>query len=324
MSRRTLIFTLLLTLALTWVWSPGRAQLRTLKVGIIPIGSMVPFFTALEKGFFEKEGLKIETVPMRGGAVILPAVAGGSLDIGYSADASTIIARSQGFDFKIISHNNDNNTITTPGTRLGYKGHFALLVRADSSITSAKDLKGKRIAVNTLNSIDWAMTSEWLDMKGADPSTVRWVEVAFPKMPPALISGQVDAVAEVEPFITFLVSKGEARVVDHVFSAVKPDLTIASFVATESWIRKNRRAVEGFARAQARGVKYINAHPEEAPVITAKYTRMSAEVARRIVPGRYSSKVDMEGLRWLSDLLRKRGLLKKRMDLRQLVHDTAR
>lgn len=295
-----------------------------LKVGMIPIASMLPFFVAIDKGFFKQEGLKIESIPMAGGAVILPAIAGGSVDLGFSAVVSVMLAWEKGFDFKIISHVNDNNTISTPGKGRGYKGHFAIMVKTDSPISTAKDLEGKSIAVNTINAIDWVFSSEWMEKNGANPKKVNWIEVPFPKMMGALAGGKVDAIAAVEPFITILLSRRAAKVIDHVFSAIKPKFPIASFVASETWIKKNRDLVERFARANEKGVTYIKAHFDEAPEIIGRYTRVKAALARKIVHGRWPGKINMEELQWVADLVFKRGMLKKRMDVNQIVHYTAR
>lgn len=295
-----------------------------LKVGIIPIASMLPFFTAIEKGFFKQERVEIESIPMAGGAVILPAIAGGSVHLGYSAVVSVMLAREKGFDFKIISHVNDNNTVYTPGKGRGYKGHFAIMVKTNSPISNAKDLEGKSVGVNTINSVDWVFSNEWMEKNGANPKKVNWIEVPFPKMMGALAGGKLDGIAEVEPFITILLSGGKAKVIDYVFSAIKPKFPIASFVASDTWIGGNREMVERFARANEKGLAYINAHFDEAPEIIGRYTRVKAALAKKIVHGRWPGKINIEELQWIADLLVKRGMLKRRMDVNQVVHYTAR
>ena len=54
------------------------------KLGYMKIVDNASLFIASEKGFFKKEGLELEIVPMVGGAAIAPAVASGDMQIGWS------------------------------------------------------------------------------------------------------------------------------------------------------------------------------------------------------------------------------------------------
>ena len=295
----------------------------TLRVGMIPIAAVLPLFTALEKGFFEEEGIKVEAIPMAGGAVILPAMAGGSIDIGFTAIPSVIMARDSGFDFQIITHNNNNNTIPARN-RFGYRGSEAILVPKGSKIATAKDLEGKRVAVNTLNNIAWLMGHAWMEKNGADPNKVTWVEVDFPKMEAALLSGQVDAIHATEPFTSLMISKGGVEVIDFHFSSVRPHVAIASYVASSAWIKKNPDLVERFVKAHTKGIEYVNRHPEERVPILTRYTKLSPELIKRMVHYRYESKIDMKELRWWAEIIYKKGLTRRIIDPEEIVYKTAR
>ena len=73
------------------------------KLGYMKIVDNASLFMASEKGFFKKEGLELEIVPMVGGAAIAPAVASGDLQIGWTNVISLYQAHVGGFDFKFIS-----------------------------------------------------------------------------------------------------------------------------------------------------------------------------------------------------------------------------
>ncbi len=184
---RLVAYLLAISLALA-VARPTHARadrLANVRVGIIPIAAVLPLFTALDKGFFEEEGIKVEAIPMAGGAVILPAMACGSIDIGFTAIPSVIIARDSGFDFQIITHNNTNNTVPERN-RFGYRGSEAILVLKGSKIAAAKDLEGKRVAINTLNNIAWLMAHAWMEKNGwgRPCSRGRWMPSMLPSPSP--------------------------------------------------------------------------------------------------------------------------------------------
>lgn len=303
--------------------SPAAAQRPAgIKLGMMNIAAVLPLFTALEKGFFEEEGVKLAAIPLAGGAVALPAIAGGSLDVAFTAIPSVIIARDKGFDFLIITHNNSNTTLRAKNA-VGYRASDALLVPKGSAITTARDLEGKSVAVNTLNNISWLMAQAWMEKKGADPTKVTWVEIDFPKMEPALLSGKVDAIHGTEPFTSLLVAKGQVEVLDYHFSAVRPEVAIASYVASAAWVKRNAEALERFVRAHARGVDYINRHPEERVPILTRYTKIPPELIKNMVHYKYLSRLTLEELGWWSDLIYKKGLTKRVVEPSEVVYRTA-
>ena len=165
-----------------------------LNVGIMRIGDLSPFFLAVDKGFFKGANLDVSLASMVGGAAIMPALASGSINIGWSNVISIFQGHLQGFDFRFVA----NGAINKRGTH----DIFGLCVSPDSPIKSAKDLAGKTMAVNTLRNIMHATTARWIDSNGGDSSKVKWVELPFPQMAAALVNKQIDAYGAVEPFVT--------------------------------------------------------------------------------------------------------------------------
>jgi NitT/TauT family transport system substrate-binding protein len=67
------------------------------------------------------------------------------------------------------------------------------VVTREASIRTAADLAGKRVAVNTLKNIGDTTIRASVRKAGGDPSSIKFVELAFPDMPAALQAGRVDA-----------------------------------------------------------------------------------------------------------------------------------
>ena len=292
-----------------------------LRVGIIPITEMLTIYVAADKGYFAQEGLEVEMIPMAGGAVILPALVGGSIDIAYSNVVSIILAKAEGMPLKIIMHNKSEDSTKAPDAPGGYKGGSAIMARANSDIRSAKDMKGRKFAVNTLNGINWLFAQEWMRMRGAEPAETKWVEVPFQHMEAALETGQVDAVTAADPTLTVLKTTGKGRILDYYFSTVKSNVMVASFVATEKGIKEHPEVMQKFVRAMSRAIEYANTHKDEWPGILAKHLKIELDLLKKMEGGhRFEAKVDMEHLEWYVNLLVKRGLLQKRIEPNTLIY----
>ncbi len=317
---------LTLVACLSFSSGPARAQKTfRLRVGIIPITEMLTMYVAADKGYFAQEGLEVEMIPMAGGAVILPALVGGSVDIAYSNIVSIILARAEGMPLKIIMHNKSEDSTKAPDAPGGYKGGSAIMVRANSDIRSAKNIEGRKFAVNTLYGINWLFAQEWMRMEGADPAKAKWLEIPFQNMAVALETGQVDAVTAADPTLTVLKTTGKGRILNYYFSTVKANVMVASFVATDQWIKEQPEVMQKFVRAMSRAIEYANTREDEWPTILAKHLKIELDLLKKMEGGhRFEAKVNMENLDWYVNVLVKRGLLKKRIDPHTLVYTAGR
>src|SRR5437763_16746036 len=66
-----------------------------ISVGYLPIADCAQLFVGIDKGFFKDVGLSIKAIPLASGVKILEATATKSIDVGFSAVAPLILARSQ-------------------------------------------------------------------------------------------------------------------------------------------------------------------------------------------------------------------------------------
>src|ERR1700722_16740023 len=80
----------------------ARAQAATLKVGLVPIWDVGPYYAAAAQGYFAAENLDVSAQIVRGGAVGIPAMLNGALDIVYSNGTSIVTAIARGIDLRII------------------------------------------------------------------------------------------------------------------------------------------------------------------------------------------------------------------------------
>lgn len=296
-------------------WDRALAQTK-LNVGTMKIGDLSPFFLALERAFFKEAGLEINVAAMVGGAAVAPALASGALNIGWSNVVSIYQGHLQGFDYRFIA----NGAINKRGTN----DVFGFQVAADSPIKSAKDLEGKTCASNTLRNIIHVSGLHWIDSNGGDSSKVKWIELPFPQMEPALVNKQIDAFVAVEPFVTVpsKVNK-KTKVLGYPLGGIAPRLLIAAYFASEAWIQKNGDTVKAFVAALNRGIDAHNASPEEAKATIAKHTGLKPELLKEMVLPAFERKILESDLQPMLDVAFQYKLIEKKFAPRQVISPLA-
>ncbi|OLD33715.1 MAG: hypothetical protein AUI44_00245 [Chloroflexi bacterium 13_1_40CM_2_67_6] len=281
--------------------SPTPKPIRTLKVGYLPLTDFLGMYAAIEQGYMADEGLKLELQAMAGGATIIPAIVGGSLDFGISNYVSVIVANGQGIKIKAFSDSAYGTKASPP---------FAIIVKKGSSIKTAKDLNGKKVAVNTRNGIVHVGVMEWIERNGGDPSTVQYVELPFPQMPPAITSGSVDAAAPTEPFVTVSTSQ-DASVLSYYLTDLRDPCAISGFISTDDWITKNRDAAQAFHRANTKGMDWVAKNDKTAREYAAKYANLDPAIATKINLAALRSTPLVDAVQFWVDMTKKWGLLDK-------------
>ncbi|MET8148550.1 ABC transporter substrate-binding protein [Actinoplanes sp. NPDC049668] len=288
--------------------SSGNAKV---KIGVIPIVDVAPIYLGLEKGFFTSEGLDVTLETAQGGAAIVPGVVSGQYQFGFSNTTSLLLAESKGLPLKAVS--SGVASTGTPGKDFG-----GVVVKADSPIKSAADLAGKRVAVNTLKNINTTTINKVVRDAGADPTTIKYVELAFPDIVPAIAKGDVDAGQLVEPFLTIATGQGDRQVVSN-YAGTDPDLTVAMYFTSQSYAKQNPEAVAGFTAAMARSMEYATAHPDEARAALTTYTKIDPKVQQALILPRWPAAVDRDSVQLLADLAEQDGLITEQPDLETLL-----
>ncbi len=289
---------------------PGPQPKTTLRVGYIPISDCAQLYVAVDKGFFDRQGLAVHLEKMAGGARILEALGANSLEVGFSNVASLIMARSQGLGFVALTGG--------PYEDMAHKEH-AVLVAQQSNIRNARDLGGKTIALNTRRNIDHLMLLGYLRKSKVDPKTVSFVEVPFPQMESVLRSGEVDAIAAIEPFVTFALEHGHVRVLEYNYVALRDHVQISTYVVREDWVASNRDLANRFGRAIAQATDYIREHQQETREIIARYTGLDrAQLGKMGLPG-FVAQLDTTELHWMVESLYEEGFIQTRMATDALV-----
>ena len=284
-----------------------------LRIGVIPIAGLTPIYAADKLGYFKEEGLEVSLETSSGGAQSLPLVVQGTLQISNAPLVSVVLADQQGFDLKMLPPSLDEKKVSPAQT--------ADVVLADGPIKNVTDLKGKRIAVNTLNSVNWLYDRAFLRKHGLDPADVTYVELPFPSMIDALLRGSVEAVNIPPPFHQIAMATGKMRELGSPFLEIQPGVEITAFAASAKWLDKNPQTAQAFIRAMRRGVEYLRANPNEARALIAEYTKSKPELMERVAIDDWSTALSVDDVAKTIAIMRQEGLLKKPIDAGGLLYE---
>ncbi|MET7980204.1 ABC transporter substrate-binding protein [Streptomyces mirabilis] len=283
----------------------------TVKVGVIPIVDVAPLYLGQQKGFFSKRGLKLSMTTAQGGAAIVPGVVSGQFQFGFSNMTSLMIAQSQNVPVKAVV-----NGVASTG--VAGKDFGAITVKKDSPIKSAKELEGKKVAVNTLKNINETAVRESVRKAGGDPSKVKFVELAFDQMPAALDGGRIDAAMVVEPALATVKSQGATEIASSLVDVAK-DLTVAMYFTSTQYEQKNPDVVKKFQEATAESLAYADAHPDEVRQAVTTYTKIPAATLAQVTLPKWPAEPNRASIEALEKLGEQDGLFKSTPDLDKLL-----
>jgi NitT/TauT family transport system substrate-binding protein len=294
-----------------------QAQPTKIRVSTIPIIDTAPLQVGIAKGFFAAEGLEVDTTPTAGGAMGLPALAAGQVQITFSNIISVVLGAKQGLGFEIIAAGS-NTGDKTPDLA-------ALIAKKGSTIKTGKDLEGKRVAVNTRNNIIWLYARAWVQATGGNPDAVTYLEVPFPQMVDAVKGDRVDAAFVVEPFLSAGVASDAVSIVGWPYNAVQKRIPVGQYAATKTFITQNPGVIDRWVRAYNKSVDWTNQNQgsEEWTKIIAAYTRLAPEQIRSLSLPAYEKTVDPASIDMVVEQMRKHKMIEGPFDSKALLYKTA-
>ena len=247
--------------------TPGAAFAQAkarLRVGITSDDAAAEPLYAQQLGYFRDAGLDVDLQVLANGGEILSGLSAGALDIGSANLLTVVTAFRKGVPLRIVA---------PAAVYDGTVPQVAVVVPLGSPIHSAKDLEGKTVATNPVRGISAIATDQWMRKNGADPSTVKWVEMPRGAMGAALQQGHIDAATMTEPAMT--INKPTTRLLVAPYTAVAPRFLTVVFSATAAWAEAHPEAIAAFAGVMRRTATWANANPAASGAILAQRSEIS-------------------------------------------------
>ena len=205
-----------------------------------------PLYAAMELGYFEEEGIRIELTNGGGADKVMTAILSGQSDIGLAGPESCIYVLQEGRE--------DHALVFAQLTKRD--GSF-LVGRTDEDF-NWENLRGKTILGGRKGGVP-EMTLEYvMRQNGIIPHEDATVDtsVQFNMMAGAFTGGTGDYVALFEPTATEVERAGKGYILCSI-GEESGEIPYTAFFAAKSFIGENPELIQGFTNAIARAQKWV-------------------------------------------------------------------
>lgn len=250
----------LLTIALGGIGSleAQDKQLKKISWGVTSLSASnwIPWI-AKDAKIYEKHGLDVELVLVKGSGQTSSAILGGSLFAAPVAVPQVMLANLAGADLVNIAH-------TVPGVQ------SKLLVKQE--IKRPEDIKGKRIATSSIGSLGDFLFKYIIRKNGMDPMRdVIWLSIGTPQERlQALSAGRADAADLSYPIDAQALRLGYHVLWDARKEVVYPSMSV---VTRRKTLQDDRDTVMRMLRSHVEAIAYFKTHKDFSMKVLAKYLR---------------------------------------------------
>jgi len=252
--KQPVIAALSLVIGLVATANLSRAEEKTIRVGWCArtvSSAAAPFAIATKLGWFAKDGIKVQLVPMPGSTDCVKNVATKEVDISLPSVEPLAIIRPQGVKAKVFY--------------TAYQGNiYGIAVPVDSPITKVEDLKGKKIGLISMSSAGLLIARALAATHGMNPDTDIHLVVAGEGAQTAALlrNKQVDALSQFDTQYALVENAGmPLRLLDTKDISSFPS---NGFLALEETLQNRRKEAVAVARGYAMGTVFAIANPEAA------------------------------------------------------------
>jgi NitT/TauT family transport system substrate-binding protein len=251
----------LLALVLVLVCDLAAAQTRvTIAVGGGACLCYLPTVLAQQLGEFEKAGLAVELVDLKGGSDALRAVLGGSADVvsGYFDHCVNLAAKKQELQSFVVYDRYPGLVLVVSPMHTG-------------EIKSIKDLAGKKVGISAPGSSTDFFLKYLLKKNGVDPAGTAVIGVGLGATSVAAMEqGQIDAAVMLDPSVTVLQGGhpdlrilSDTRTQKDTLDVFGGEYPGGALYSTTAWISAHDKEVQALTNAILNTLAWIHAHSPE-------------------------------------------------------------
>lgn len=280
-----------------------------------------PLYLAIENGYFEEEGIKINLTNGGGADKSMTAVLSGDAHIGLMGPETVIYVHNQG--------------------KVDYPKVFGQLTQKDGSFLVSRkaepdfkwsDLQGKEILAGRKGGVP-AMTFEYIlneiGLKNNQDFTLNF-DVQFNLMTSAFLSGTADYCTVFEPTASEYQASGKWHIVASV-GEQGGEIPYTSFIALDSYIKNNRETLKGFIKALKKAYDFIEKSSElqvaeaivkQFPSTTISSIETSIKSYKKINAWKLDLQATKQSFERLQNIMQNAGELSSRVDFEKIVDNS--
>ena len=269
--------------------APAAAQDKV-KVGVFPVSSTLPYFVALERGFFKEQNIEPEMVRLIGGPPNVAAM------ITNQIEAAAVLVTIEGMNANIkkpgvamyISVNSQNKTYQME----------QFVVRKGFNATSLKDLKGAKI-MSAPGPANVTMAKAALAAVGLKEGDYSIDQLDMGQHVNAMTAGTFDAGYTLEPNASTMRKLGVATTIEagviarYVLGDPNANAFVGGCALTTDFIKSRPDVARRFTAAWEKAVRLINENPNEARKHLIKNTFTPDDVVETVPMIRYFMAKDL-------------------------------
>lgn len=280
-----------------------------------------PQYVAIEKGFFEEEGLKIELKTTAGGDKTMTALLSDGADVALVGSETSIYVTAQGANDPIIN--------------------FAQLTQTDGTFLVSREkiddfswdmLKGSTFLGQRKGGMPQMAGEFVLKKHGIDPHNDLTLiqNIDFANVATAFASGTGDYVQLFEPTASLFEKEGKGHIVAS-FGTESGHIPYTTFMTKASYIEKNGETVEKFTRSVKKAQDWVQEHSskEVAEVIQPFFEDSDVALIETVVDrykaqGSFATDPILDEEEWnnLQNIMDAAGELPSRLTYEDLVNTT--
>jgi NitT/TauT family transport system substrate-binding protein len=229
-----------------------------------------PYAVAMEKGFFKNHGVNITGVlTSQGGGTSVRNTLAGDLPFGEVALPAAIEAINNGVPLRIIGAGSQSIA------------DILWMAKKGSPLHSIEDLVGKKVAFTSPGSVTNMLILMSMKKKGMAPSAMKLVPAGgIGANVSAVLNNAVDSGMSGEP--VWSENEDKLQPVFWPKDLLSPNMMQTVSVTTADYEKEGAAKLRAIIAGRQDGVRYIEAHPDEAADITAKAFNGDPALYRRV------------------------------------------
>ena len=277
-----------------------------------------PQYAAIEKGYFEDEGIDLQLVTGFGADKVMTSLISGEAQIGFMGSEASVYIRQQDAGDRMVNF-----------AQLTQRAGNFLVSREKMPDFKWTDLKGKNVIGGRKGGMPEMVFEYILKKNNLKPFEDVSIDqsIDFGSTAAAFSGGKGDFTIEFEPAATMLELENSGTVVASlgVDSGFVP---YTAYCAKDSYLRSNKDTVLHFTKALQKGIDFVATHSsrETAEVISPQFKETPLDTIEKIVD-RYKKQetwkkdliFEKEGYDLLLDILESAGELEEPVPYDELV-----